>query len=233
MRDRFHRHMNPLSLASEIGIECAYDNPRMVGLQVMQTDKVLAIESQYGPPQTDGIGQYHLVFDRLRCFSGLQDSQYVVSPSSQLFDNRLREVLVGIQFRHESSILVFTNLQFDFHTVSPHVRPRLDDIFRPERRIASQEIGFTGPQPTSLFQHPDRNASSDDTRLTATHPRSALDPGKCISQIIDHRLNQLSLFGSGESRQQCFCLLKRSRHLVPRQPLIKSAPLRMESATSS
>lgn len=214
--------MDPRSLAREIRVECADDNPRMMGLQVMQADKMLAIESQERPPQTDGIGQHDLIFDCLRSFSSLQYGQYIVPPSSQLFHNRLGEVLIGIQFGQGSSILVIANLKFDFPSVRPHVRPRLDEVFGPQCWIAAQEIGFTDPESAGLFQNPDGNPSADDTRLTAADPRSTLDPRKRIPQIMEHRLNQLSFFSSSESRQQRFCLFKRSRHLIPRLAIIDS-----------
>ncbi len=89
--------MNPYCLTNEIWIKSTNDDARVIGLQLMQTNKVFAIQSQHRTSQAHRKRQHEVVFNRLIRFASFEDSQHIVSETTQLLDHRLWKILVGVE----------------------------------------------------------------------------------------------------------------------------------------
>lgn len=186
--------MNPRGLSDEIWIISADNDSRVVRSFLMQSDEMLAVERQHGSLLTRCELQNGFIGDCLIGFPGFEDCQDIVAKTSQLFDHRLRKILVRVEPRHGSGILVLTNLLLDFLSMRSNIRPSVNDVFRSQRRINAQQFGFARSLPAGLFQEPDGNSGPDYARFTAADTGAAFDPRERIAQITDHPLNQLRFF---------------------------------------
>ena len=123
--------MDSRCLTHEIRVIGADNDTCVSRLLVVQADEVFAIEREHRTPKADRQRQDFLVLNGLLRFSGFGHSQHIMSQSSELLDNGAGEVLVGVQNRHGSGILVVTNLLLDFGAVCSNVCPRVDNVFCP------------------------------------------------------------------------------------------------------
>jgi hypothetical protein len=200
--------VNPIRLPDEIRVKSASDNPGMNRADSMKVNKMFAIECEHCSPEADRERQYLIIGDCLVGFSRFQYGKDIVSKPTQLLDRRFGEVLVGIQQRHGLGFLVGQDLLVDLRTVRTNVRPGVDDILRSKRGVHSQEIRFRCTKTTRLFEYPDGNPSSHNAWLAAADAGATFDAWKRIAKIVDNRLKQLRLFGSGHHGQQAFGFLK-------------------------
>ena len=106
--------MNPCGLTNEISIKSTNNDSRVAGLQLMQANKMFAIQGEHRTSQAHRERQHEIVFNRLFCFSRLKNREHIVPQLSQFLHHWLWKVLVGIQPCHSLRILVVANLLFDF-----------------------------------------------------------------------------------------------------------------------
>ena len=99
-----------------------------------------------------------------------------------IFDNRQREVLVGVEPGH-SGALVFPNLVLDFLSVGTNIRPRIGQVLRTERRVSLQEFRISGPQSSCLLQGPDGYSGPDNTRRATANTGGTFDSRNGITPV--------------------------------------------------
>ena len=109
----------------------------MVGLFTMETDEVPSIKREKGSFLRTGERQDLRVRHRLAGLSRLGDGQHIVAEMPQRSDGGQREVLVGIESRRWSGVLVLLDLAIDLIAVSTHIGPRIHEILCSKGRIAA------------------------------------------------------------------------------------------------
>ena len=82
------------------------------------------------------------------------------------------------------------------------IGPGVRQIFSPQGRVGVQQVSLARTERPGLDEHPNRDASPHDARLTAADAGRGLDPWKGITQIAHNPLKQLGLLGAGDLLEQ-------------------------------
>ena len=110
--------------------------------------------------------------------SVLEDRKDVVSQPAQFFDNRERNVFVGVQTGHRlARRFILDDLPIDLRTVDIVPGPSVAQVFGPQGRIRAQNLRFAAPELARLHQHPHRNPRPQRTWLPPDTPAARSIPG--------------------------------------------------------
>ena len=104
--------MDSLCLLDEIPIECTDDDAEVIGFAAMQSNEMLAVECQYGPPFAYGKCEHLVIVHGLFRSAGVLNGEHVMAQTPKRLDDRAREVLIRVEARH-SGVLVFPDLVLD------------------------------------------------------------------------------------------------------------------------
>jgi hypothetical protein len=168
----------------------------------MQPHEMASIERDHKALLCHGKRQDIHIRYRLPGPATLGCRQDVMAEAPQSLYGGQRKVFVGIAPRHRSCRFVGTDLLLDLLSMRTSISPRVGQILSPQRRIALQEVGFTGAQTFRLGENPDGNPRANDTQLGPTDTRNTLNAGKCVSKIADDPLEELCFFRTGQCRQE-------------------------------
>ena len=135
--------VNSLSLTREIQIERTRDDALVVATCRVQTDKVLAVESQDSPVVRSGEIEDSFVSQGLTGFPRIADRHDVMPEPTQFFNNRQREILVGEQPRHGLRCLVLADLCVDLVPMRADICPGVRQILAAQRWIGPKQIRLT------------------------------------------------------------------------------------------
>ncbi len=96
--------------------------------------------------------------------------------------------------------LVLANLGLNFGSVGTGVGPGVHQIFCPERWVRRQQRLFTHAQPPRLLQKPYWYPRSNDTCFTGAHIRTSIDPGRGVTEFLNHPLQDLGFLAGRKGR---------------------------------
>jgi hypothetical protein len=92
--------MNPPGLPKKVGINCAYNYARVLGILTMQTNKVATVEREDSPMFRHRKLQYLIVWQRLIRPAGLLCREDIVAKLAEMLDDRQWKVFIGIEQSH-------------------------------------------------------------------------------------------------------------------------------------
>lgn len=101
-----------------------------------------------------------------------------------------------------SSCFVGLNLPFNFLRVSVPVGPRFYEILSAKSRVSLQQVGFTRPEPPSLYKEPHGDSCANDARLATADVRSAVDAGKVLVELGNEIAHEPGFLGPGQPSNQ-------------------------------
>ncbi len=109
----------------------------MFGIGCMEVAEMLAIERQGSAVISVGECQDERIGNALASLPNLPCGQNVVAPASQAFNDRQREVLIGVKPDRRLCALIFGDLTVDLVAVSRDETPSVREILGAERGIAA------------------------------------------------------------------------------------------------
>lgn len=196
----------------------ADDNARVVGGDDVQANEVATIEGDHRTIRGNGKGHDILVRHCLPGPATVCCGQDIVSKTPQCLHGIEREILVGIQARQGSCVLVLGDLCIDLGLVRAGIGPGIGQILSLQQWVVAQQVGLRSPLLSQSDQHPYGNTGPDDAGIPTADTRIAVNTWKRIAQISDDPLQYLRLLGAAQFADNLLQLiaLDHSRLLRPR-----------------
>ncbi len=121
--------MDSLGLRGKVAIAGTNDDSAMLSPLAMKLNEVLSVECQVGALFGAGVLQDLRITDTRTRLPFLVNRQNVVAQRSQLFNHGEREVFVGEEPGHSSSLCVLADLTIDVLAVGTDVGPGVGQVF--------------------------------------------------------------------------------------------------------
>lgn len=168
--------MNPGGQGGRVAISSADQDAAMTAHLPVKIDEIATVECQHGPIQADGECQDVGVLDPLVPLASLLDREDVEAKLSQLDDDRIFEILVGIQPGHPSRILIRADGLIDLLAVAVVIIPGGFQVDPGQVGMTIEDLGIGQAQPPPLHQAGDSVASLADAGVAASNAAAFLDP---------------------------------------------------------
>jgi len=150
--DGIERLVNALGLTMEIRVKRANHYARMPGILRVQSNEVHAIHSENYPVFCDGEGENVLIGYGTTRIPSFHAGEHIVTKQPKALDNWNWEILIGVNPYHRLRSLILRDLRLNLLPMAPVIRPRIDQIFRGERRVCTEQIGLTCTETPRLDQ---------------------------------------------------------------------------------
>lgn len=120
--------MNPLCQRVKVGIHSTDNDPGMIGVFIVQPDKVFAIECDQDPLPFSCKRQHFVVRDGLPGVTTVLSRQDIMAQVTQRFNGRQGKILIAVEGCHCLRSFIVADLALNFVGVQASISPGIRQI---------------------------------------------------------------------------------------------------------